>query len=44
MRLFGSGRIATMMDRMGLKEGEVIQAGMMTKAIEAPRRRSRRTT
>ena len=34
MRLFGSGRIASMMDRMGLKEGEVIQAGMMTKAIE----------
>ncbi|WP_283116064.1 preprotein translocase subunit SecA [Alistipes putredinis] len=34
MRLFGSGRIAAMMDRMGLKEGEVIQAKMMTKAIE----------
>ena len=34
MRLFGSGRIATMMDRMGLKEGEVIQAKMMTRAIE----------
>ena len=34
MRLFGSGRIATMMDRMGLEEGEVIQAKMMTKAIE----------
>ena len=34
MRLFGSGRIATMMDRMGLKEGEVIQSKMMTKAIE----------
>ena len=34
MRLFGSGRIASMMDRMGLKEGEVIQAGLMTKAIE----------
>ena len=34
MRLFGSGRIASLMDRMGLKEGEVIQAGMMTKAIE----------
>ena len=34
LRLFGSGRIAAMMDRMGLKEGEVIQAGMMTKAIE----------
>jgi len=34
MRLFGSGRIAAMMDRMGHKEGDVIQAGMMTKAIE----------
>ncbi len=34
MRLFGSARIASLMDRMGLKEGEVIQAGMMTKAIE----------
>ena len=29
MRLFGSGRIATMMDRMGLKEGEVIQARLL---------------
>ena len=27
MRLFGSERIAKMMDRMGLKEGEVIQIG-----------------
>ncbi|MGB5315046.1 MAG: preprotein translocase subunit SecA [Robiginitalea sp.] len=34
MRLFGSERVAKMMDRMGLKEGEVIQAGMMTKSIE----------
>ena len=34
MRLFGSERIAKMMDKMGLEEGEVIQAGMMTKAIE----------
>ncbi len=34
MRLFGSERIASMMDRMGLQEGEVIQAGMMSKAIE----------
>ena len=34
MRLFGSERIAKLMDRMGLKEGEVIQAGMMSKAIE----------
>lgn len=34
MRLFGSERIATMMDRMGIQEGEVIQASMMSKAIE----------
>ena len=34
MRLFGSERIASLMDKMGIKEGEVIQAGMMTKAIE----------
>ena len=34
MRLFGSERIASMMDRMGLKDGEEKQAGMMTKAIE----------
>ncbi len=34
MRLFGSERISGMMDRMGLKEGESIQAGMMSKAIE----------
>ncbi len=34
MRLFGSARIAGMMDRMGLEEGEVIQAKMMSSAIE----------
>ncbi len=34
MRLFGSERIAAMMDRMGIQEGEVIQAGIMTNAIE----------
>ncbi|MDO1501107.1 preprotein translocase subunit SecA [Winogradskyella maritima] len=34
MRLFGSERIAKMMDRMGLKEGEVIQHGMISKSIE----------
>ena len=32
--LFGSERIASMMDRMGVQEGEVIQASMMSKAIE----------
>ena len=34
MRLFGSDRLASMMDKMGHHEGEVIQAGMMTKAID----------
>jgi preprotein translocase subunit SecA len=34
MRLFGSERIAKLMDRMGLEEGEVIQHGMVSKSIE----------
>lgn len=34
MRLFGSDRVAKMMDRMGLEDGEVIQHSMMTKSIE----------
>jgi preprotein translocase subunit SecA len=34
MRLFGSDRIAKLMDRIGLKEGEVIQHSMITKSIE----------
>lgn len=34
MRLFGSDRIAGLMDRLGLKEGEMIQHSMITKSIE----------
>ncbi|MCP4121215.1 MAG: preprotein translocase subunit SecA [Bacteroidetes bacterium] len=34
MRLFGSERIAKVMDKMGYKEGEVIQHSMITKSIE----------
>ena len=34
MRLFGSERVSKMMDKMGHKEGEVIQHSMMTKTIE----------
>ncbi len=34
MRLFGSERIAGMMDKLGLKEGEEIQHSMITKSIE----------
>jgi len=34
MRLFGSDRIARIMDRLGLKEGEVIQHPMISRSIE----------
>ena len=34
MRLFNSERLAKLMDRMGHKEGEVLQHGMVTKSIE----------
>jgi preprotein translocase subunit SecA len=34
MRLFGSERIAGIMDRLGLKDGEMIQHSMITKSIE----------
>jgi preprotein translocase subunit SecA len=34
MRLFGSDRIAAIMDRMGIKEGEVIQHSMISRSIE----------
>jgi len=33
MRLFGSDRIANVMDRIGVKEGEVIQHGMISRSI-----------
>jgi preprotein translocase subunit SecA len=39
MRLFGSERIAGLMDRMGLKEGEVIQHSMISKSIERAQRK-----
>ena len=34
MRLFGSGRIASVVDRMGMKEGEVLQHSMLSSSIE----------
>jgi preprotein translocase subunit SecA len=39
MRLFGSERIAKLMDRMGLDEGEVIQHSMITNSIERAQRK-----
>jgi preprotein translocase subunit SecA len=34
MRLFGSDRIASVMERMGIKEGEVIQHPLITRSVE----------
>jgi preprotein translocase subunit SecA len=39
MRLFGSDRIAAIMDRLGVQEGEVIKHSMVTKAIERAQKR-----
>jgi preprotein translocase subunit SecA len=39
MRLFGSERIAGVMDRLGVQEGEVIQHSMVTRAIERAQKR-----
>ncbi len=34
MRLFGSERIATVMDKLGFKEGEVLESPMISKQVE----------
>lgn len=34
MRLFGSDRLASLMDKMGLEEGEMLEAKMLTNAVE----------
>jgi len=39
MRLFGSDRIASIMGRMGLQEGEVIQHRMITRSVERAQRK-----
>ena len=39
MRMFGSDRIASLMDKLGYKEGEVIQHSMITKSIERAQRK-----
>jgi len=39
MRMFGSERIAAIMDKLGYKEGEVIQHSMITKSIERAQRK-----
>ena len=39
MRLFASDRVMKMLDRLGLKEGEMIEASMVTRAIENAQKR-----
>ena len=39
MRLFGSERIASMVDRMGIEKGEVLQAPLLSKSIERAQRK-----
>ncbi len=39
MRLFGSERIAKVVDHMGMKEGEVLQHSMLSKSIERAQRK-----
>ncbi|MDR2802405.1 MAG: preprotein translocase subunit SecA [Prevotellaceae bacterium] len=39
MRLFASGRMATIIDRLGMKDGEVLQHSMLSKSIERAQRK-----
>ena len=39
LRLFGGDKMAVMVDRMGLKEGEPLQASMMSKTVERAQRK-----
>ena len=39
MRLFGSERIGAMVDRLGLKDDEPLEAGLLTKQIESAQKR-----
>ena len=44
MRLFGSERVAKVMDRMGLEEGEVIQHSMIPSPLNVLRKKLKKTT
>ena len=39
MRIFGSDRIASIMDKLGIKDGEAIEHNLVTKAIENAQKR-----
>ena len=39
MRLFGSGRIATIMEKLGMKEGEELEHALLNRSLETAQRR-----
>jgi preprotein translocase subunit SecA len=39
MRLFGSDRLSSLMEKLGMKEGEVIESGLVSRQIEGAQRR-----
>jgi len=44
MRIFGSERIASVMDRFGMEEGQPIEHGIISRAIEGAQKKSREST
>ena len=44
MRLFSSDRIAGVMDKLGFKEGEMIEHSMISKSIERAQKKVEETT
>jgi preprotein translocase subunit SecA len=44
MRIFGADRIQGIMGRLGMEEGEPIEHGLVTRAIENAQKKSKATT
>jgi len=44
MRMFGSERIAGLMDKLGYKEGDVIQHSMISNSIQRAQKKVKKTT
>ena len=44
MRLFATERIAGLMDRMGFKEGDMLEHNMLNKSVENAQKRWKKTT
>lgn len=44
MRLFGSERIASIVDKLGMTDEDALESKMLSNSIEKPRGKSRRIT